>query len=108
MGPGCGLQYYRFDEPRRWINSGGLGTMGVGLPYAMGIKLAKPDQVFCITGEGSIQMNIQETAGHLPAVQHAGGHLRAEQPLPGHGAPVAGDRRILRSQPQLHVRCPTS
>ncbi len=54
-------QYYRFDEPRRWINSGGLGTMGVGLPYAMGIKLAKPEsEVFCITGEGSIQMNIQE------------------------------------------------
>lgn len=56
-------QYYRFDEPRRWINSGGLGSMGVGLPYAMGIKLAKPDaEVFCITGEGSIQMNIQELA----------------------------------------------
>jgi acetolactate synthase I/II/III large subunit len=54
-------QYYRFEEPRRWINSGGLGTMGVGLPYAMGIKLARPDaDVFCITGEGSIQMCIQE------------------------------------------------
>jgi acetolactate synthase-1/2/3 large subunit len=54
-------QYYRFDQPRRWINSGGLGTMGVGLPYAMGIKLAKPDaDVFAITGEGSIQMCIQE------------------------------------------------
>jgi acetolactate synthase I/II/III large subunit len=54
-------QYYRFDEPRRWINSGGLGTMGVGLPYAMGIKLAKPQaDVFCITGDGSVQMNIQE------------------------------------------------
>ncbi|MDL2337440.1 MAG: acetolactate synthase 3 catalytic subunit [Pseudomonadota bacterium] len=54
-------QYYRFDEPRRWINSGGLGTMGVGLPYAMGIKLAKPEaDVFCVTGEGSIQMCIQE------------------------------------------------
>ena len=54
-------QYYRFEEPRRWINSGGLGTMGVGLPYAMGIKLAKPDSdVFCVTGEGSIQMCIQE------------------------------------------------
>jgi acetolactate synthase-1/2/3 large subunit len=54
-------QFYRFQEPRRWINSGGLGTMGVGLPYAMGIKLAKPDsEVFCITGEGSIQMCIQE------------------------------------------------
>jgi acetolactate synthase-1/2/3 large subunit len=54
-------QYYGFEEPRRWINSGGLGTMGVGLPYAMGIKLAKPDSdVFCITGEGSIQMCLQE------------------------------------------------
>jgi acetolactate synthase-1/2/3 large subunit len=54
-------QYYRFNEPRRWINSGGLGTMGVGIPYAMGIKLAKPDsEVFCITGEGSVQMCIQE------------------------------------------------
>ena len=54
-------QYYRFDEPRRWINSGGLGTMGVGLPYAMGIKLAKPQaEVFTITGEGSVQMCIQE------------------------------------------------
>jgi len=54
-------QYYGFAEPRRWINSGGLGTMGVGLPYAMGIKLARPDaDVFCITGEGSIQMCIQE------------------------------------------------
>ena len=54
-------QYYHFDQPRRWINSGGLGTMGVGLPYAMGIKLAKPESdVFCVTGEGSIQMCIQE------------------------------------------------
>jgi len=54
-------QYCKFEEPRRWINSGGLGTMGVGLPYAMGIKLAKPDSdVFCVTGEGSIQMCIQE------------------------------------------------
>ncbi|NBQ86710.1 MAG: acetolactate synthase 3 catalytic subunit [Betaproteobacteria bacterium] len=54
-------QFYKFDEPRRWINSGGLGTMGVGIPYAMGIKLAKPDaEVYCITGEGSVQMCIQE------------------------------------------------
>jgi len=54
-------QYYPFDKPRRWINSGGLGTMGVGLPYAMGCQLAFPDaQVACVTGEGSIQMNIQE------------------------------------------------
>lgn len=54
-------QYYRFDKPRRWINSGGLGTMGVGLPYAMGVQMANPGaQVAVITGEGSIQMNIQE------------------------------------------------
>jgi len=54
-------QYYGFDKPRRWVNSGGLGTMGVGLPYAMGIQMANPDaQVAVITGEGSIQMNIQE------------------------------------------------
>jgi len=54
-------QYYPFDKPRRWINSGGLGTMGVGLPYAMGVQLAHPNaQVACVTGEGSIQMNIQE------------------------------------------------
>jgi acetolactate synthase-1/2/3 large subunit len=54
-------QYYKFNEPRRWINSGGLGTMGVGIPYAMGIKLAKPDsEVYCVTGEGSVQMCIQE------------------------------------------------
>ena len=54
-------QFYKFDYPRRWINSGGLGTMGVGLPYAMGVKLAHPDaDVACVTGEGSIQMCIQE------------------------------------------------
>jgi acetolactate synthase-1/2/3 large subunit len=54
-------QYYRYNKPRRWINSGGLGTMGFGLPAAMGIKLKFPDDdVVCITGEGSIQMNIQE------------------------------------------------
>jgi acetolactate synthase-1/2/3 large subunit len=54
-------QFYKFPEPRRWINSGGLGTMGVGIPYAMGIKLAKPQaEVYCVTGEGSVQMCIQE------------------------------------------------
>ena len=53
--------YYPFDKPRKWINSGGLGTMGFGLPAAMGIQIARPDeQVVCVTGEGSIQMNIQE------------------------------------------------
>ena len=54
-------QFYRFEKPRRWINSGGLGTMGVGLPYGMGVLLANPGaQVACVTGEGSIQMCIQE------------------------------------------------
>jgi len=54
-------QYYGFNHPRRWINSGGLGTMGVGLPYAMGVQMANPDaDIAVITGEGSIQMNIQE------------------------------------------------
>jgi len=54
-------QFYPFNEPRRWINSGGLGTMGFGLPAAIGVQLAFPDsQVACITGEASIQMCIQE------------------------------------------------
>ncbi|RDE87553.1 acetolactate synthase 3 large subunit [Aggregatibacter kilianii] len=53
--------HYPFDQPRRWINSGGLGTMGFGLPAALGVKLAEPKAtVVCITGDGSIQMNIQE------------------------------------------------
>ncbi len=56
-------QFYHFDKPRRWINSGGLGTMGFGLPAAIGVKLAHPDmEVACITGEASIQMCIQELA----------------------------------------------
>jgi acetolactate synthase-1/2/3 large subunit len=54
-------QFYKFDKPRRWINSGGLGTMGFGMPAAMGVQFAHPDAtVACITGEGSIQMCIQE------------------------------------------------
>ncbi len=56
-------QYYKFDQPNRWINSGGLGTMGFGLPAAMGVQLAHPDaDVACVTGDGSIQMCIQELA----------------------------------------------
>ena len=56
-------QYYGFDKPRRWINSGGLGTMGFGFPAAMGVQLAFPDAIsVCITGEGSFQMNLQEFA----------------------------------------------
>jgi acetolactate synthase I/II/III large subunit len=64
-------QFYKFDQPRRWINSGGLGTMGFGLPSAMGVQLAHPEaQVACVTGEASIQMCIQELSTckqyHLP------------------------------------------
>ncbi|MBS3964091.1 MAG: acetolactate synthase 3 large subunit [Methylomonas sp.] len=59
-------QYYSFDKPRRWINSGGLGTMGFGLPAAIGVKLAHPDaDVACVTGEASIQMCIQELSTAL-------------------------------------------
>ena len=66
-------QYYPFKEPRKWINSGGLGTMGFGFPAAMGVKVAYPDaDVVCITGDGSIQMNIQELGTclqyHIPVV----------------------------------------
>ncbi|MBK4713954.1 MULTISPECIES: acetolactate synthase 3 large subunit [Tenebrionibacter/Tenebrionicola group] len=58
--------HYAFDKPRRWINSGGLGTMGFGLPAALGVKLALPDEmVVCVTGDGSIQMNIQELSTAL-------------------------------------------
>lgn len=64
-------QFYKFDQPRRWINSGGLGTMGFGLPSAMGVQLAFPEkEVVCVTGEASIQMCIQELSTclqyHLP------------------------------------------
>ena len=64
-------QFYKFDKPRRWVNSGGLGTMGFGLPAAMGVQMANPGaQVACVTGEGSIQMCIQELSTckqyHLP------------------------------------------
>lgn len=56
-------QFYKFNKPRRWINSGGLGTMGFGMPAAMGVQVAHPkSKVACITGDGSIQMNIQELA----------------------------------------------
>ena len=61
-------QYYDFDKPRRWINSGGLGTMGFGLPAAIGAKVACPDdQVVCLAGDGSLVMNCQELA---TAVHH--------------------------------------
>jgi acetolactate synthase-1/2/3 large subunit len=64
-------QYYKFDKPRNWLSSGGLGTMGYGFPAALGAKVANPNrEVFCISGDGGIQMNIQELAtsveNHIP------------------------------------------
>jgi len=64
-------QYYKFDRPRNWLSSGGLGTMGYGFPAALGAKVANPTrEVFCISGDGGIQMNIQELAtsveNHIP------------------------------------------
>ena len=100
----CGRRStYRSTNPRRWINSGGLGTMGVGIPYAMGIKLAKPQRSVL---HHRRRLGADEHPGtvHLPAVQHADQDRLAEQPLPGHGAPVAGDRILGPLQPQLHGR----
>ena len=83
-------QYFKFEEPNRWMTSGGLGTMGYGLPAAVGAQLAHPDAlVIDIAGEASILMNMQEmsTAAAVPA---AGQGLHPEQRVHGHGAPVAG------------------
>ncbi len=83
-------QFFKFDTPRNWLSSGGLGTMGYGFPAAIGAKVAHPDKnVFSISGDGSIQMNIQETC-HLGGEQHPGEGGDPEQPVPRHGAAVAG------------------
>ncbi len=97
-------QYYRFDEPRRWINSGGLGTMGVGLPYAMGIKLAKPGRRGRLHHRRRLDPDVHPGALDLPAVQDAGQDRLAQQPLPRHGAPVAADRLRRPLFAQLHGR----
>ena len=83
-------QYYGFDKPRRWINSGGLGTMGFGLPAAVGAKVACPDEtVVCLAGDGSLIMNVPG-AGDLRHRRDPGQGLPDEQRLHGHGSPVAG------------------
>ena len=83
-------QYYDFPQPRRWINSGGLGTMGFGLPAAIGAKVARPDDtVVCLAGDGSLVMVCQELAT-ADAARHPGQGLPDEQRLLGHGPPVAG------------------
>ena len=99
-------QYYDFPEPRRWINSGGLGTMGFGLPAAMGAAVGCPDQlVCCIAGDGSVQMNAQELAtcaqNKIPIKVFImnNGYL-------GHGPPVAGAVLGRQIQPRRHGRVP--
>ena len=83
-------QYYAFDAPRRWINSGGLGTMGFGLPAAMGVQFAFPHAtVACVTGEGSFMMNMQE----LSTCLQYGLPIKIDQPeqrRARHGEAVAG------------------
>ena len=83
-------QYFHFSKPRRWINSGGLGTMGFGLPAAIGAAIACPDvPSVLLTGDGSFQMNIQELGDRAP-VRRPGQVRDHGQRLPRHGAPVAG------------------
>ena len=99
-------QYFHFDGPRRWINSGGLGTMGFGLPAAMGAKVGCPDQtVVCIAGDGSVQMNMQELATcaqegiAIKVFIMNNGYL-------GHGPPVAGAVLGQALQPRRHGPVP--
>ena len=83
-------QYFKFEKPNHWMTSGGLGTMGYGLPAAMGVQVAHPDAlVIDIAGEASILMNIQEM-GTLAQYPPAGEDFHPEQPIYGHGPPVAG------------------
>jgi acetolactate synthase-1/2/3 large subunit len=82
-------QFYGFEEPNRWMTSGGLGTMGYGLPAALGVQIAHPDAlVIDIAGDASVQMTMQEMSDG-GAVRPADQDLHPQQPVYGHGAPVA-------------------
>jgi hypothetical protein len=82
-------QFYGFEEPHRWMTSGGLGTMGYGLPAAIGVQVAHPDSlVIDIAGDASVQMTMQEMSTGGP-VRAADQDLHPEQPVHGHGAAVA-------------------
>ena len=83
-------QYYHFDEPRRWINSGGLGTMGFGLPSAMGAKVGDARRGRGLRGRRRLADDELPGARHLRHREHPGQGLHHEQRLPGHGPPVAG------------------
>ncbi len=89
-------QYYKFDKPRRWINSGGLGTMGFGLPAAMGVRLANPEAHGRLRHRRSVDPDVHPGAFHLQAVSPPNQGREPQQPLHGHGAAVAG---ILLRQP---------
>ena len=93
-------QFYKFNQPRRWINSGGLGTMGVGLPYALGVQLAHPGRHGGLRHRRGQHPHVHPGAVHRQAVPSAGEGRQPQQPLHGHGAAVAG---VLPRQPLLRV-----
>jgi acetolactate synthase-1/2/3 large subunit len=96
-------QHWQFEEPGTWINSGGAGTMGFGVPAAIGAKVGRPERtVWCIDGDGCFQMTAQElVTARAEGISNQGRHL--EQRVPRHGSPVAGDvlrRALLRGLPE--------
>ncbi len=97
-------QYYRFDEPRRWINSGGLGTMGVGLPLCDGHQAGQAGSRCVLHHRRRLDPDVHPGAFHLPAVQDAGEDRRAQQSLSRHGASVAGTELRQALLTQLYGR----
>ena len=93
-------QFYKFDKPRRWINSGGLGTMGFGLPAAMGAQLANPGATVAVRHRRGELPDVHPGTLDLQAVPSADQDRQPQQPLHGHGAPVAA---VLPRQPLFRV-----